>query len=198
MRKLFFIVFILSVFIPATARAAADKYIYDPAHTQIMFSISHLGFSFPHGRFNKFSGSFTFDQENPEVSQAEITIDVDGLDMASAEWDKHLKSPDFFNAEKFPTMTFKSTKVVKTGDKTSDLTGDFTLLGVTRPVTLQVTFNKADTFPMNKNYVAGFSLSGALKRSDFNMTHALPMVGDDVSLIIQVEGIRQDFEKLSK
>jgi polyisoprenoid-binding protein YceI len=193
MRKLFSLAFVLALFLPTAAKAAADKYVYDPVHTQIMFSVSHLGFSFPHGKFNKFSGGFTFDQENPEAAQADITIDTDSLDMDSADWEKHLKSPDFFNVEKFPAMRFKSTKVVKTGEKTADVTGDFTLLGVTKPVTLHVAFNKAGVHAFNKNHIAGFSLSGTLKRSDFGMTYALPLVGDDVNLIIQVEGIRQDF-----
>lgn len=179
------------------AQAAPEKYIYDPVHTQIMFSVSHLGFSFPHGKFNKFSGGFVFDQEKPETSQAEITIDADSLDMDSADWEQHLKSTDFFNVRKFPAMIFKSGKIVKTGANTADMTGDLTLLGVTKPVTLLVTFNKAGTHAFNKNYVAGFSLSGSLKRSDFGMNYALPLVGDEVNLIIQVEGIRQDFEKIS-
>jgi polyisoprenoid-binding protein YceI len=193
MKKLFFSAFLLSFFTAAPAQATVDKYIYDPVHTQIVFSVSHLGFSFPRGKFNKFSGGFTFDQEHPEASQADISIETGSLDMDSADWEKHLKSPDFFNVEKFPAMTFKSAKLVKTGDNTADLTGDFTLLGVTKPLTLHVAFNKAGTHAFNKNYIAGFSLSGALKRSDFGMTYALPLVGDEVNLDIQVEGIRQDF-----
>ena len=193
MKKLFFIAFILSVFIPAPAQAAADKYIYDPVHTQIVFSASHLGFSFSQGKFNKFSGGFTFDQEKPETSQAEIIIDAGSLDMDSADWEKHLKSADFFNVEKFPVMNFKSTRVVKTGDKTADVTGDFTLLGVTKPVTLKASFNKAGVHPFKKNYIAGFTLAGTLQRSDFGMTYGLPGISDEVRLAISVEGIRQDF-----
>lgn len=196
MKNIITLAFATLLFSSTQARAAPEKYIYDPLHTQILFSVNHLGYSNSTGKFNKFSGGFTFDQEKPETSQAEITIDVNSIDMDSDAWEKHLKSPDFFNTEKFPTITFKSTKVVKTGEKTADMTGDMTLLGVTKPVTLNVTFNKAATFPMNKNYVAGFSLSGKLKRSDFGMTGSLPMVGDDVTLSIQVEGIRQDFDTL--
>ncbi|MBI3441447.1 MAG: polyisoprenoid-binding protein [Proteobacteria bacterium] len=193
------LIFTLMMLISIPAQAAPEKYIYDPAHTQIFFSVNHLGFSNPSGRFDKFSGSFVFDQEKPETSHAEITIDVkNGLNMDSAKWEEHLKSKDFFDAEKFPTMTFKSTKIVKTGDKTAAMTGDLTLLGVTKPVTLNVTFNKAGTFPMNKNYVAGFSMAGSLKRSDFGMNGFLPMISDEVMLSIQVEGIRQDFENISK
>lgn len=193
MKKHILIVLLLLSLTATSAQAAAGKYNYDPAHTQIMFSVSHLGFSYSHGKFNKFSGGFIFDQENPEASSAEISIETSSIDMDSEAWEKHLKNADFFNTEKFPAMTFKSTKVVKTGDNTADLTGDFTLLGVTRPVTLQATFNKAGIHPFNKSHIAGFSLTGMLKRSDFGMTYGLPNVGDEVSLNIQVEGIRQDF-----
>ena len=188
--------FVMLFLLAAPASAAPEKYTYDPAHTQIFFSVNHIGFSNPMGKFKNFSGGFIFDQEKPENSSAEITIDVNSLDLSSEAWEHHLKSPDFFNAEKFPAMTFKSTKIVKTGDKTATMTGDLTLLGTTKPVTLTVTFNKAGTFPMNKNYVAGFNLTGTLKRSDFGMKAFLPMISDDVSLTINVEGIRQDFTKL--
>ncbi len=198
MKKLVSLVLALAFLIPLQAQAAADKYIYDPAHTQVIFAASHLGFSFSHGTFNKFSGGFVFDQENPEASQADMVIETGSIDLNSEAWNTHMKSADFFNVEKFPTMVFKSTKVEKTGDRTANLTGDLTLLGVTRPVTLAVTFNKAGAHPMNKNQVAGFSAAGTLKRSDFGMVYGLPNVGDDVQLIIQVEGIRQDFEKTSQ
>lgn len=198
MKKIFALTLATLLFSAVQAHAAPEKYSYDPAHTQIIFSVNHLGFSNSHGKFNTFSGSFTFDQEKPESSYAEITIDTNSIDMSSEPWEKHLKNADFFNVEKFPTMTFKSTEIAKTGDKTAFMTGDLTLLGVTKPVSLNVTFNKAGPHPMSKNQVAGFSLKGTLKRSDFGMTYGLPMVGDDVSLIIEVEGIRQDFEKVSK
>ena len=194
MKKLISLVLAL-VFFAATQAQAADQYIYDPLHTQIFFSESHGGFSNSKGRFLKFSGGFTFDQAKPEATQANITIDVNSLDMASADWEKHMKSADFFNVQKFPMMAFKSTKVVKTGDKTADLTGDFTLLGVTKPVTLHVVLNKVGIFPMNNDYKTGFSLTGTLKRSDFGMKGFIPMIGDDVALDIQVEGVRQDFSK---
>jgi len=190
MKKLALAAFLL---LSAPALAAPAKYTYDPAHTQIMFSVSHLGFSFSHGMFTKFSGGFTFDPVAPEASAADMTIDVASIDMNSKEWENHLRSKDFFNVEKFPTMTFKTTRVEKTGEKTANVTGDFTLLGVTKPVTLSVTFNGAGQHPMNKNMVAGFSAAGKIKRSDFGMTYALPNVGDEVNLMIQVEGVRQDF-----
>lgn len=198
MTKKIFVAVTALMLMMGTARAETTTFTYDPAHTQVMFSISHLGFSYSHGRFDKFSGQFTLDEEKPEASSAEITIDTASIDMNSAAWDKHLRSADFFNVEKFPAMTFKSTKIVKTGEKTAEMTGDFTLLGVTKPVTMQVTLNKIGEHPMNKNKMAGFSIDGVIKRSDFGMTNGIPMVGDDVAINVQVEGIRQDFDQLRK
>lgn len=196
MIKNIFVALALLILASAPARAESVTYTYDPAHTQVMFSVSHLGFSYSHGRFNKFSGQFMMDEQKPEGSSAEIAIDTGSIDMNSDAWDKHLKSADFFNVEKFPKMAFKSTKIVKTGEKTAEMTGDFTLLGVTKPVTMYVTLNKIGEHPMNKNKMAGFSLTGKIKRSDFGMNYGLPMVGDDVAINVQVEGIRQDFTKL--
>lgn len=195
MKKLLSLVFALFLFVATQASAAPERYVYDPAHTQIMFSVSHLGFSFSHGMFTKFSGGFTLDSEKPEESMADISIETGSVDLNSEAWETHMKSPDFFNVEKFPAMTFKSMKVERTGEKTAKMTGDLTLLGVTKPVTLDVTFNSTGVHPMNKNNIAGFSLKGALKRSDFGMAYGLPNIGDDVQLDIQVEGIRQDFDK---
>lgn len=199
MKKFLPFLFAIALFCAPAAQAAdAPAFTYDPAHTQVMFSVSHLGFSFSHGRFTKFMGGFSFDEAQPEKSIADMTIETGSLTMDSADWEKHLKSEDFFNVEKFPSMTFKTTKVEKTGEKTAKVTGDFTLLGVTKPVTLDVTFNNSGIHPYSKNYVAGFSAAGTIKRSDFGMNYGLPGVGDDISLNIQVEGIRQDFEKLKK
>lgn len=163
-----------------------------------MFSVGHLGFSFSHGKFLKFDGGFTFDVEKPENSAVDVTIDTASLNMDSVEWDSHLKNADFFNVEKFPNMTFKSTKIEKTGDNTGKITGDLTLLGVTKPVTLDVTYNKSGVHPYSKNFIAGFSATGTLLRSDFGMNYGLPGVADEVALNIQVEGIRQDFEGVEK
>ncbi len=198
MKKLASVILAATILASAPAQAAVEKFVYDPAHTQVMFSVEHLGFSFSHGKFLKFSGGFEFDQEKPENSKVDATIETASINMDSTEWDNHLKNADFFNVEKFPNMTFKSTKIEKTGEKTGLMTGDLTLLGVTKPVTLNVTFNKAGVHPYSKSYVAGFTATGTLKRSEFGMNYGLPGVGDDVSLNIQVEGIRQDFEGAEK
>lgn len=175
----------------APARAEAERYTLDKAHTQIMFKVSHLGFSFSHGRFPDFDGSFTFDRENPANSAVNVTIRTAGIQMDDQKWNDHLKNPDFFNVEAYPEMTFKSTGIKVLSDKTADITGDLTLLGVTKPVTLHVTHNKSDKFPFGDRYVSGFSATGTLKRSDFGMSYGLPGVGDEVQLMIEVEGVRE-------
>ena len=198
MKKFVSLVIAAALMTSSVAQAAVEKYAYDPAHTQLMFSVEHLGFSFSHGKFTKFSGGFEFDAEKPGESKVDVTVDTTSINMDSTEWENHLKGADFFNVEKFPTMTFKSTKAEKTGDKTGTLSGDLTILGVTKPVTLDVTYNKSGIHPYSKSYVAGFSATGMVKRSDFGMNYGLPGVADDDKLNIQVEGIRQDFEAVEK
>jgi polyisoprenoid-binding protein YceI len=168
--------------------AASEQFEFDKAHTQIIFAVNHLGFSNSHGKFLDFDGGFTLDEDKPEKSSVNVTIKTASIDMDDQKWDDHLKNEDFFNVEKFPDMTFKSTKVELTGDKTAKVTGDLTLLGVTKPVTLDVTLNKTGVHPYSKKYVAGFSATGTLNRSEFGMTYGLPGVGDEVKLIIEVEG----------
>jgi polyisoprenoid-binding protein YceI len=199
MKRIFALALCAFLFASAGAQAAAaDRYKFDPAHTQVLFSIEHMGLSRPFGRFDKTDGGYTFDPADVEHSTVEATIDVNSLDMGLDKWNEHLKSKDFFNAAQFPTMTFKSTKIEKTGEKTGKLTGDLTLLGVTKPVTLDVTYFKTAPHPMNKNLMSGFTAQGTLKRSDFGMGAYIPMVGDDVTLMINVEGIRQDFDAVEK
>lgn len=174
----------------APAHADVEKYTFDKAHTQIFFAVNHLGFSTSRGKFVEFDGGFTFDTTEPAKSSVEVTIKPAGLNMDDVKWNEHLKGADFFNIEKFPEMTFKSTAIEVTGEKTANITGDLTLLGVTKPVVLAVTHNKSDKHPFGDKYVSGFSAKGTLKRSDFGMAYGLPMVGDDVAIEIEVEGER--------
>lgn len=182
------------------AFAAPEKYEFDKTHTHIIFMIDHLGFSKTIGRFRDFDGHFTFDQQEPEKSGVEVTIRPGSVDTNVPELDKKLAGEKFFNVEKFPAMTFKSTAVKVTGEKSGTVTGDFTMLGVTKPVTLEVTFNNADIHPYTQKYVAGFSIRTRLKRSDFGMGEYIPAVGDEVTAIIEVEGVNNDKkpEKLKK
>ena len=174
--------------------SAADTFIIDPAHTNIVFFVNHLGYSNLIGQFNVFSGSFVFDQENPANSKVELVIEADSVDTDHKGRDEHLRSPDFLNVEEFPETTFVSTSVVKTGAKTGKVTGDLTILGRTRPITLDVTFNKVAPHPIpsyNGVLVAGFSARAKVNRIDYGMTYAQGGIGDVLDLYIEVEGHKQ-------
>ncbi len=174
------------------SQAAVEKYSFDTAHTQILFFVNHLGFSNSQGEFHSYEGGFSFDTENPEKSSVNVTIKTDSIDMDDEQWNAHMKNKDFFDVEAFPTMTFDSTSVEVTGEKSANITGNLTILGVTKPVVLQTVYNKSGVHPFNGKYVSGFSANAVIKRSDFGMTYGLPGVSDEVEIRIEVEGYRQD------
>ncbi|WP_207061377.1 YceI family protein [Motiliproteus sp. SC1-56] len=178
------------------AQAEVEHYVLDPAHTETLFFISHLGFSNMPGRFAELEGEFHYDKDNIPASKVTVTVKTGSVDTFHEKRDKHLASPDFFNAAEFPEMTFTSTSIEMTGDKTAKMTGDLTLLGVTKPLTLDVTFNREGLHTFNKkDHVAGFSATGSFKRTDFGMGFGMPGkpggIGDEVELRIEAEGIRQ-------
>jgi polyisoprenoid-binding protein YceI len=174
------------------AQAEVEKYTLDKPHTQIIFLASHLGFSHSIGKFTDYSGTFTFDRGNPANSYVEVTVNTDSLDLDDAKWNEHMKGPDFLDVAKFPQMIFKSTHIKVLSDSTADITGDLTLRGVTLPVLLHTTYNKSERHPFSGKYISGFSARGIIKRSDFGMTYGLPVLGDDVDIMLEVEGIRAD------
>ncbi|MFS2013945.1 YceI family protein [Azospirillum sp. CT11-132] len=172
------------------AFAAPVSYKIDPAHTAVVFIVNHVGFSNVIGRFDTVGGDVTFDKDAVEKSVVNVTIDTTSVDTNHAKRDEHLRSPDFFNAKEFPKMTFKSTKIEKTGDKTGKLHGDLTMLGVTKPMVLDVTFNKDGVSPASKLETAGFSARGTVKRTEFGMKYGAPAIGDDIQLLIEVEAVK--------
>ncbi len=170
--------------------AAAKTYAIDPAHTSIVFRVNHLGFSNVFGRFNQFDGALDFDGDWTG-GKVELTIQAGSIDTAVSKRDDHLRSPDFFNAEEFPTISFESSGVTKSTDTTGVLEGNLTMLGVTKPVRLEVTFNKVGPHPnpqMAGVEVAGFSATTTVKRSEFGMKTMVPNLGDDIEIWIEVEG----------
>lgn len=172
------------------AFAAPVNYKIDPAHTAVAFIVNHIGFSNVIGRFNTVGGDISFEKDAVEKSTVNVTIDAASIDTNHAKRDEHLRSPDFFNAKEFPKLTFKSTKIEKTGDKTGKLHGDLTMLGVTKPVVLDITFNKDGVSPASKLETAGFSARGTVKRTDFGMKYGAPAVGDDIQLLIEIEAVK--------
>ncbi|MBX2834290.1 MAG: YceI family protein [Micavibrio sp.] len=189
MRKLALITALAATTLFATpANAEIQHFTLDKPHTQIMFFVEHMGVSLSHGEFYDYEGEITFDTENPENSSAQATIKTASIAMGSDGWDAHLKNKDFFNVEEFPEMTFKSTSIEKTAEKTAKINGDLTILDVTKPVTLDVTYNGSGEHAMNKKPIIGFSATTHIKRSDFGMNYGIPMVGDEVEIRLEIEG----------
>jgi len=178
---------------PLASALAADIYALDPAHTQTIFTIDHLGFSTITGAVHDLKGTLVLDTEKPEDSTVKVTMAADSVDTGFAARDKDLQGPMFFNVAQFPTMTFKSTHITKTGAQTADIQGDFTLLGITKPLVLKTIFNRMaqDTTGTNV-FKAGFTATTTIKRSEFGMKAYVPYVGDDVQVTINFEGIKQD------
>jgi polyisoprenoid-binding protein YceI len=187
MRMSVFAAFAISVALPLNA--LADNYTIDPFHTFPNFSINHLGFSTMHGRFDKSSGKVTLDRaaKNGEV---DISIETASVSTGYAKRDEHLRSPDFFNAAEFPSITFKSTVMHFKGDVPSSVDGNLTISGVTKPVTLTIDEFNCGTNPMNKKEECGAAASAQIKRSDFGVKYGLPNIGDDVKMVFEIEAIK--------
>jgi len=169
---------------------AAEVYKVDPVHSAISFKIKHLGISYVRGRFNNAAGTITLDDKMPGKSSVEILVKVDDIDTFNAKRDKHLKSHEFFNAEKYPLISFRSETFQKTGEGTYEVSGRLSFHGVTRPLTVKVEHIGSGKDPWG-GYRAGFETSFKVKRSDFGMTHMLGSVGDEVRLTVNTEGIRK-------
>jgi len=165
---------------------AIDSYTIDPSHTWPTFEVNHLGYSTQRGRFNKSSGKITLDVAARKGS-VDITIDIDSLDMGFAKWDEHMKSPDFFNVQQNPTMRFISDKLLFDGDKVVGAEGYFTLLGTTRPLTLVVSNFRCAPHPMTRKMHCGADVSTTIQRTQYGMAKYVPLVGDEVKLVIPVE-----------
>lgn len=176
---------------PAPAAAAAPvksgTYTLDRSHAKIVWGVSHLGFSTYYGGFTDFDAKLVLDGDRPENSKLNVTINLDSVATHDDKLDAHLKTADFFDTAKYPVATFVSTRIERTGPTTANVTGDFNLHGVTKPVTLAVTFNKAADGPMTKVYTAGFSAEGVIDRTEFGMTTYAPALGKDIRLLISGE-----------
>ena len=179
----------------AASQADAAEFKIDDAHTDVVFMVDHLGYSNTVGAFDTVSGRFTFDPDRPEDATVTMEIDAASLDTGHDERDAHLRSPDFLNVKEFPTIAFTATDVEVTGQKTGTLTGDLTMHGRTNSVTLDVTFNKMAPHPLpqyNEVLTAGFSARGTIRRSKWGVGKYAPLVGDEMKLFIEVEGMVED------
>ena len=171
------------------AAAAPVSYKMDPSHTDVVASWSHFGFSNPMAHFGAVDGTIVYDADHVGKSSVNVTIPMSGLETHVAAFNEHLRSPDFFDAEKFPTITFNSTKVEAAGDNKLRVSGDLTVHGVTKPAVLDVTINKLGVHPLGKRAAAGFSATTTLKRTDFGVGLYAPNVSDDVTISITSEAM---------
>lgn len=169
---------------PAPSSVTAGVYKVEPVHTRVLFAVSHIGFTTWYGDFTGASGSLQLDPAHPSRSRVEVSVPTASVSTTNAKLDGELKSADWLDAARYPTISFKSRQVTPTGANTANILGDLTLHGVTRPVTLRARFNTAGVNPLDKAYTVGFEVSGKIKRSDFGVTRYVPMIGDDVDLII--------------
>ena len=193
MRHLVMIGF-LAAAVPALAETVWD---IDPAHTSVQFSIRHMMISNVRGEFSKVSGTVRGDQADPTRAQVEATIDTTSIDTREPKRDEHLKSPDFFDVAKYPTMTFKSKKIEKAADHRYKVTGDLTLHGVTREVVLDVDGPTAPMTDPRGNLRAGAEATAKINRQDFGLKWSKTldgggvMVGDEVAITVDVEGVKK-------
>jgi polyisoprenoid-binding protein YceI len=187
MKPFTLVVALVSAF--ALSANASDSFKIDPVHSFVLFGVQHLRIANTYGRFNDISGTVVFDRDNPSKSSVELSVPVESLDTHNSIRDKSLKSPDFFDAKQFPTMTFKSTKVEGGGD-TLKVSGDLTIHGVTKP--MAVDFKKGgEGKGVFGEMRGGGETHFTIKRSDFGMNFQQGAVGDEVNITLSLEGIKK-------
>jgi polyisoprenoid-binding protein YceI len=179
------------------AKAEKGVYTVDGSHALVTWKVWHMGTSHYSGRFDKVTGTLKFDPAKPEESTLSVNIDPASADTTSAKLTEELVSAQFFDAAKYPAITFKSTKVVlgkklADGKQAGKVTGDVSFHGVTKPVVLDVVFNGSQAHPMMGKQMLGFSATTTLRRSEFGVNYGIPMVGDEVRLELEVEFHKQD------
>ena len=174
---------VAQVTVTAPGQVQPGTYTVEPTHTRIAFAVSHMGFTTWFGDFTNPSGTLTLNPAKPAASTLDVTVPVASVSTTNAKLDGELKEADWLDAAKYPTATFKASHISAMGGN-AKVAGTLTLHGVTKPVVFGVKFNGAGTNPLDKAYTVGFEVRGQIKRSDFGVTKYVPLVGDDVQLII--------------
>lgn len=174
------------------ASAAAEKYVLDASHSQILFSYNHLGFSTTYGMFSGFEGEIMFDQEDPGASSVTVSMPVMSMFTGWEKRDGHFMSGDFFGAEESDMITFTSTAIELTGDETAKITGDLTMNDVTKSVVLDAKLNQTGDHPQAGKPWAGFDATASVLRSDFGLGSFAPFVSDEVEIVISIEAMKAE------
>lgn len=183
------LMFSLLAAVSASALADSTTYTFDPHHVWPIFEVNHLGLSTQRGRFDETSGTVTLDPA-AKTGSVTVTIQTKSLDMGFPEWNEHLSGPAFFNVAKYPVMTFKSDKLEFDGDRVVGADGQFTMLGVTHPLHVTVHNFHCGVHPMMHKPVCAGDITATIKRTDYGMNAYVPMVGDEVNILVPVEAIR--------
>ena len=176
----------------ATGAFAADKYVLDASHSQVIFSYNHLGFSTTYGMFSGFEGEIMFDAENAAASSVNVSMPVMSMFTGWEKREGHFMSDDFFGAKEGDMVTFTSTAIEVTGEDTAKITGDLSMNDVTKSVVLDAKLNKVDEHPMAKKPWAGFDATTTLVRSDFGLGAFAPFVSDEVEVKISIEAMKAE------
>ncbi len=172
------------------SKVQSGSYKIEPAHTRVLFAVSHMGFTTWYGQFTNVSGTLTLDPKNVAASALDISIPTNTITTTNTKLDGELNSPTWLDTAKYPTIVFKSTKITRTGDDTATVTGNLTFHGVTKPETLNVTFNASGVNFLTHQYTVGFNATGSLMRSDFNEKTYVPIIGDAVKLTISAAFVK--------
>ncbi|WP_144213391.1 YceI family protein [Shewanella donghaensis] len=176
---------------PELLELKSGQYQLDPNHAALIFKIQHLGLSTYVGRFNQFDASLSFDPDNMSASSLEAIVEIASIDINNADLEETLQDSTWFNSQAFPQARFKSYSVSPISATSFNFTGDLTLRGVTKPVTFTATFHGGADNWMTGKYTLGFSAVGTINRSDFDMSSYIPIVGDEISLEIYAEFLKQ-------
>ena len=179
-----------TLLLSAPMMVSAESYVIDERHTFPSFEVSHIGFSTQRGRFDKTTGRITVDRER-KTGSIRVAIDANSIDTGLTELEERLKKEDFFHTARYPTITYEADKLVFDGDRPVRAEGTLTLLGVSRPVNLEIRHFHCGTHPISRKDVCGADAAATIQRSDFGLKAFLPAVGDEVKILIQVEGFRE-------
>jgi polyisoprenoid-binding protein YceI len=175
---------------PDPGAVAAGRYEVEPGHTRVQFTVSHMGVTDWYGDLTNASGTLSIDPRDVAAATVDISIPTASVSTTNATLDGELRGAQWFDAERFPTIRFVSTKIVRKGARAATITGNLTFHGVTKRVTLQATFNAAGIDPISKHYTVGFNASTAILRSDFGVKTYVPLIGDKTELRISASFVR--------